>query len=89
MKFFIMTLFLSFLLFAGGDILPVDPISKYEKMENDFNDDRDNDIVTSFKPIIIDNCVTTCGEPAILLPYYGEDIPTAATELCFSEESIH
>jgi len=77
MRIFIMTLFLSISLFAGGDILPVDPISKYEKMENTLNND------------IVDNCVTTCGKPAILLPYYGEDIPMATITPCFSEASIH
>lgn len=28
------------------------------------------------------NCA--CGKPAILLPYYGEDIPIAKTEPCLS-----
>ena len=92
MKIFITSMFLTLGLFAGGDILPVDPISKYEKMDHNFNNDVESnyveakDPIKSFKPTVIDNCVTSCGEPATLLPYYGEDIPTAATELCLAEE---
>ena len=80
---------LSLTLFAGGDLLTVEPISKYEKMEYAFNNYVDNaDIENSFKPTVVDNCVTTCGEAATLLPYYGEDIPIALTMLCFAEDSM-
>jgi len=90
MKFYTMSILLSLSLFAGGDILPVDPISSFEKMDNELvsNYVEDNDAYNSFKPTIIDNCVSTCGEPAELLAYHGEDIPDAATALCFAKDSV-
>jgi hypothetical protein len=53
---------------------------------NDYVDNRD--IENSFKPILVDNCITTCGEPATILAYYGEDIPLASTEPCLAEDSV-
>ena len=38
----------------------------------------------SFTSIVIDNCVTTCGVVAEILPYNGEDIPDAFTEPCLA-----
>ena len=46
------------------------------------------DVENSFKPIIIDNYITTCGEAAIILAYYGEDIPIASTEPCLAEDFV-
>jgi hypothetical protein len=72
-------------LFAGGDFLPVDPVTKFEEMDN---------AIVSAEPIEIQSTVqkptTTvkkkkdcgCGEPAKLLPYYGENIPDAKTSRC-------
>ena len=49
---------------------------------------EEQDVDNNFKPTVIDNCVTTCGEPAQLLPYYGENIPDAITEPCFAEDPV-
>ena len=89
MKLLIMTIMLSAALFAGGDLLPVDHVSKFEKMDNEFvnNYVNDIDVQNNFKPIIIDNCVTTCGEPAEIFPYYGENIPLAETFPCEAYDS--
>jgi len=89
MKFFIMSIFLSLSIFAGGDILPVDSISKFEKMDNEFvnNYMDDKDVQNSFKPTLVDNCVTNCGEPAEIFAYHGENIPLAETFLCEAYDS--
>ncbi len=90
MKFIIISILLSLSLFAGGDILPVDPISKFEKMDNEFANNYvdDRDVENSFKPIVVDNCVTSCGEPAEILAYHGENIPIAETFPCEAYESF-
>ena len=165
MKLVIMSMLLSLSLFAGGDILPVEEITLFEKMDSSYvnesnvlsnevieensytnenyadvgnveenyvensyveensytnenyiyesnveDENVDNnylnqsnnesvytsnnnyveasDVANSFKPTIINKCVTTCGEVAELLPYYGEDIPDAMTFPCFAENSV-
>ena len=89
MKFVTISIVLSLSLFAGGDILPVDPISKFEKMDNEFANNYwdDRDVENSFKPTVVDNCVTSCGEAAEILAYYGENIPLAETSPCEAYES--
>ncbi len=78
MKLFLMMTLLLSSLFAGGDILPV-------SSENQTN------IAQERVPIILavgaqkPKC-EDCGEPAELLPYYGEDIPMAQTFPCPDEE---
>jgi len=73
MKLFILTIFISSFLFAGGDFFPVTQLTKYEKMDKEMTD----------------KCHYSCGEPATLLPYtnneaenQGEEIPIAETFPC-------
>jgi len=72
-------------LFAGGEFLPVDPVTKFDKMDY---------AITNAKPSPqkpVNQKTTTvkkkkkgcgCGEPAKLLPYNGENIPDAKTFRC-------
>jgi len=66
MKLFILTIVINSFLFAGGDFFPVTKQTKYEKMDKEMTD----------------RCLYSCGEPAVLLPYQGEDIPLATTFPC-------
>lgn len=66
MKLFTLTILINSFLFAGGDFFPVTEVTAYEKIDND----------------MANKCLNGCGEPAILLPYYGEDIPLALTYPC-------
>jgi hypothetical protein len=78
MKIFTLLLSLSFMLFAGGDILPVEPMTKFEQMESDWVNKMDGYIPTETL-VKGDGCLPTL-EPAELLPYNGENIPDAQTE---------
>ena len=62
----------SALLVAGGDIMPVEVVTKYEKIEVKL--DR------CIKPDI-EKC-PDCEDIAELCPYNGEDLPIAKTEPC-------
>ena len=66
MKLFMLTIVINSFLFAGGDFFPVKELTKYEKMDN----------------AMTDRCLDGCGEPAVLLPYHGEEIPIAITIPC-------
>ena len=66
MKLFILSMLINTFLFAGGDFFPVSEETKYEKMDREMSD----------------SCLYSCGEPAVLLPYHGEDIPLATTFPC-------
>jgi hypothetical protein len=60
-------------LFAGGDILPVKVVTKYEKAEVKVD-------TRCYKPNI-QKC-PDCEDVAELCPYNGEDLPIAKTEVC-------
>ena len=60
-------------LFAGGDIMPVEVVTKYEKAEVRVD-------TRCFKPNI-KKC-PDCDDVAELCPYNGEDLPIAKTEVC-------
>jgi hypothetical protein len=60
-------------LFAGGDILPVEVVTKYEKAEVKVD-------TRCYKPNI-QKC-PDCEDVAELCPYNGEDLPIAKTEVC-------
>ena len=62
----------SALLIAGGDIIPVEVVTKYEKIEVKLN--------RCIKPDI-EKC-PGCVDIAELCPYNGEDLPLAKTEVC-------
>lgn len=63
----------SALLVAGGDIMPVKVVTKYEKIEVKVAS-------KCFKPNI-KKC-PDCEDVAELCPYNGEDLPIAKTEIC-------
>ena len=63
----------SALLIAGGDIRPVEVVTKYEKIEVKIAS-------KCFKPNI-KKC-PDCEDVAELCPYNGEDLPIAKTEIC-------
>ena len=67
-----------FLLFAGGDIMPVEPMTKFEKMDNEWSNQMDTleEPLTKGEGCFNDDDI----EPAELLPYNNEDIPDAQTE---------
>ncbi len=60
-------------LFAGGDIMPVEVVTKYEKAEVRVD-------TRCYKPNI-KKC-PDCEDVAELCPYNGEDLPIAKTEVC-------
>jgi len=60
-------------LFAGGDIMPVKMVTKYEKAEV-------KAATHCYKPNI-KKC-PDCEDVAELCPYNGEDLPIAKTEVC-------
>ncbi len=60
-------------LFAGGDIMPVEKVTKYEKAEIRV-------ATNCYKPNI-KKC-PDCDDVAELCPYNGEDLPIAKTEPC-------
>ncbi len=62
----------SALLIAGGDITPVQVVTKYEKIEVKLS--------KCIKPNI-KKC-PDCVDVAELCPYNGEDLPIAKTEIC-------
>lgn len=63
----------SALLIAGGDMRPVELVTKYEKVEVKVAS-------KCFKPNI-KKC-PDCEDVAELCPYNGEDLPIAKTEAC-------
>ncbi|HIM93627.1 MAG TPA: hypothetical protein EYM49_01135 [Campylobacterales bacterium] len=63
----------SALLIAGGDMRPVELVTKYEKVEVKVAS-------RCFKPNI-KKC-PDCEDVAELCPYNGEDLPIAKTEAC-------
>jgi hypothetical protein len=63
----------SALLIAGGDIMPVEVVTKYEKIEVKVAS-------KCFKPNI-KKC-PDCEDVAELCPYNGEDLPIAKTTIC-------
>ena len=63
----------SALLIAGGDMRPVEVVTKYEKVEVKVAS-------RCFKPNI-KKC-PDCEDVAELCPYNGEDLPIAKTEAC-------
>jgi hypothetical protein len=78
MKKIFLSILSSYLLFAGGDILPIEPMTKFEKMDNKWSNqiDTPEETLKSGEGCLnIDNL-----EPAELLPYSNEDIPDAQTE---------
>jgi len=60
-------------LFAGGDIMPVERMTKYEQ--------ADVRIATKCYKPNIKKC-PDCEDVAELCPYNGEDLPIAKTEPC-------
>ena len=77
MKTITLLLSLTFALIAGGDILPIEPMTKFEKMDNDWISNIDQNIE---EEITKGEGCTYDGLPAAeLLPYNGEDIPDAET----------
>ena len=70
MKLFLSLVIVASALFAGGDILPVEPKAVQKPVVSD----------RCFKPNI-EKC-PDCEDVAELCPYNGEDIPLAKTEPC-------
>jgi hypothetical protein len=75
MKILILLLLNLSFLFAGGDLLTINPQSKFDKVKY-FS------ISKEAKKMLQKGKSCNCGTPAILYPYYGEDIPIAKTEPC-------
>jgi hypothetical protein len=77
MKIIILLISCTFALMAGGDILPVEPMTKFEKMDNDWISNVDQKIEEDITKG--EGCIPGALASAELLPYSGEDIPDAQT----------
>jgi hypothetical protein len=74
MKFLLILLTLSSFLLAGDVFSTNEAVEHYKQIDKNY--DKSNKVTKK-------DC-DTCGTPAILLPYNGEDIPSAKTFPCSS-----
>ena len=72
MKFLILLLSMSYFLLAGDFFSTSKTINNYKQVDKAYDE---SEITT------MNNC-NTCGVPAVLLPYNGENIPIAKTFPC-------